>query len=177
MVATDILNQPYTLSKEQIEFYNKHRYIKLKDVLDEDTLNYYNVIISNKVDELNDTDIPLAERSTYGKAFLQLFNLWVQDDIIKEVIPHIQHIHARIGFEQSPQVNNPFAPEWEFYLKQFTTWWRAILKNHVKQPQFTITPEFGPYPYMPEEPFTRKPLANQSDLNLKMKDYLKTILE
>lgn len=86
MVATDILNQPYTLSTEQIEFYNKYRYIKLKDVLDEETLNYYNVIISNKVDELNDVEVPLEERSTYGKAFLQLFNLWVQDAVIKELV-------------------------------------------------------------------------------------------
>lgn len=86
MVSTDILNQPYTLSQEQIDFYNNHRYIKLKDVLDEGTLNYYNVIISNKVDELNNVDIPLEERTTYGKAFLQLFNLWLQDDIVKELV-------------------------------------------------------------------------------------------
>lgn len=86
MVATDILNQHYSLSQEQIDFYNQYRYIKLKDVLDEDTLNYYNVIISNKVDELNDVETPLEDRNTYGKAFLQLFNLWQQDEIIKELI-------------------------------------------------------------------------------------------
>ena len=86
MVATDILNQPYTLSKEQIEFYTKHRFIKLKDVLDRETLNYYNVIISNKVEELNEEELPLENRTTYGKAFLQLFNLWVQDDTIKELV-------------------------------------------------------------------------------------------
>ena len=86
MVATDILNQHYSLSQEQIDFYNQYRYIKLKDVLDEETLNYYNVIISNKVDELNDVETPLEDRNTYGKAFLQLFNLWQQDEIIKELI-------------------------------------------------------------------------------------------
>ena len=86
MVATDILNQHYSLSQEQIDFYNQYRYIKLKDVLDEETLNYYNVIISNKVDELNDVETPLEDRNTYGKAFLQLFNLWQQDEIIKDLI-------------------------------------------------------------------------------------------
>jgi len=86
MVTTDILNQHYSLSQEQIDFYNQYRYIKLKDVLDEETLNYYNVIISNKVDELNDVETPLEDRNTYGKAFLQLFNLWLQDEIIKNLI-------------------------------------------------------------------------------------------
>ena len=86
MIATNILDAPYTLSAEQVEFYKTNKYIKLKDVLDENTLAYYNTVISNKVDELNDVDIPLEERSTYGKAFLQLFNLWLKDDVIKELI-------------------------------------------------------------------------------------------
>ncbi|WP_422105190.1 sugar phosphate isomerase/epimerase family protein [Winogradskyella sp.] len=99
-----------------------------------------------------------------------------QEAIIEKVIPHIQHLHARIGFEQTPQVNDPFAPEWEPYLKQYLDWWRQILQFHSEKLQFTMTPEFGPYPYMPEAPFTKVPLADQKALNLKMKAYLKTHL-
>ncbi|WP_353777262.1 phytanoyl-CoA dioxygenase family protein [Winogradskyella sp. 3972H.M.0a.05] len=86
MIATDILDTPYTLSAEQVEFYKANKFIKLKDVLDPSTLAHYNAVISNKVDELNDVDVPLEERSTYGKAFLQLFNLWLQDEVIKELV-------------------------------------------------------------------------------------------
>ena len=86
MIATSILDKPYTLSAEQVEFYKTNKYIKLKEVLDEQTLAHFNTVISNKVDELNNVEIPLEERSTYGKAFLQLFNLWVQDAIIKELV-------------------------------------------------------------------------------------------
>ena len=86
MAATGILNQPYQLSQDQIDFYLQYRYIKLKDVLDEETLNYFNVIISSKVAELNDVETPLEERNTYGKAFLQLFNLWQKDERIKELV-------------------------------------------------------------------------------------------
>jgi ectoine hydroxylase-related dioxygenase (phytanoyl-CoA dioxygenase family) len=70
----------------QIEFYQEHKYIKLKDVIDAETLAFYNAVISKKVDELNDVEIPLEKRSTYGKAFLQLFNLWLQDEVIKGLI-------------------------------------------------------------------------------------------
>lgn len=36
----------------------------------------------------------------------------------------------------------------------------------------TITPEFGPYPYMPQTPFNKRPLANQQEINIAMKLYL-----
>ncbi len=86
MLTETVLNQSYTLSEEQIAFYQEHKYIKLKDVLDQETLNYFNKIISEKVDELNEEDLPLAERTTYGKAFLQLFNLWTKYEKIKELV-------------------------------------------------------------------------------------------
>jgi len=98
------------------------------------------------------------------------------EPIIEKVIPHIQHLHSRVGFEQAPQVNHPFAPEWDSYLKHYLVWWKQILDYHKARHKFTITPEFGPFPYMPREPFTKAPLANQKDLNLKMRDYLKTHL-
>ena len=41
-----------------------------------------------------------------------------------------------------------------------------------KVPEITITPEFGPFPYMPQEPFTQKPLSNQWETNIEMKNYL-----
>lgn len=86
MSKFSILKEPYTLSKDQIKFYNENRYIKLKNVLDAESLTYFNDVISKKVEELNKENIPLEKRSTYGKAFLQLFNLWEKDEQIKSLI-------------------------------------------------------------------------------------------
>ena len=80
------LDQPYELAQEAIDFFQKNRYIKLKNVFDAETLAYYGEKISQKVAELNKTDKPLDARDTYGKAFLQIFNLWLQDDDIKEFV-------------------------------------------------------------------------------------------
>ena len=80
------LGQPYHVSQEAIDFYQKNRYIKLKNVFDAEILAYYGDIISQKVAELNKNDKPLDQRDTYGKAFLQIFNLWLQDEIIKEFV-------------------------------------------------------------------------------------------
>ncbi len=86
MITETILNKPYVLSDEQIQFYQKHKYIKLKHVLDEDSLSYFNRVITEKVNELNEEETPLDKRTTYGKAFLQLFNLWEKDESIKALV-------------------------------------------------------------------------------------------
>lgn len=81
-----ILNDPYTLTSSQIEFYQKNNFIKLKQVLDEATLQHFNKIITKRVNELNKNAIPLEKRNTYGKAFLQLMNLWIENEAIKDLI-------------------------------------------------------------------------------------------
>jgi ectoine hydroxylase-related dioxygenase (phytanoyl-CoA dioxygenase family) len=86
MKTCEFLNTPYLLQPEQIDFYEKNRYIKLKDVLDKEVLAAFNEIISRKVNELKKEDKPIDQRDTYGKAFLQLFNLWTQDDQIKSLV-------------------------------------------------------------------------------------------
>lgn len=80
------LNQPYPLTEAQIAYYEQNRFIKLKQVFDQATIDYFNGIISEVVQQLNKDATPLEERSTYGKAFLQLFNLWREDEIIKELV-------------------------------------------------------------------------------------------
>lgn len=80
------LDTPYALSDDQIAHYQTNRYIKLKEVLDAPTLSYFNEVISAKVTELNTATQKLEERDTYGKAFLQLFNLWREDERIRALI-------------------------------------------------------------------------------------------
>ena len=82
----NIINQPYTLSDEAIAFYQKNRYIKLKNVFDGETLEYYGEAITKKVNQINSQDKPLEQRDTYGKAFLQIFNLWREDETCEEFV-------------------------------------------------------------------------------------------
>jgi sugar phosphate isomerase/epimerase len=98
-----------------------------------------------------------------------------QEEIISKIIPHVGHIHARIGFEQGPQVNHPAAPEWQPHLHRFMEWWQQIVEYHQTKGTnlLTFTPEFGPVPYMPLEPFTQKPLSNVWDNNIFMLNKLK----
>lgn len=80
------LQQPYSLNQEQIDFYQRNKYIKLKQVLSETTLNLFNEAITYRVAELNTETRQIKDRDTYGKAFIQTFNLWQQDPFVKELV-------------------------------------------------------------------------------------------
>lgn len=96
-----------------------------------------------------------------------------QQEILEKVIPFVHHLHARVGYEHSPQVNDPFAPEWKSTFDTFVGWWKKVIKaGNVTEDFFTICPEFGPAPYMPTIPFTQKPLGDQWKINVRIKDYL-----
>ncbi len=82
----DALAKPYPLTTAQIEFYQQNCYIKLKQVFDEETITFFNDAISKRVETMKGESTPLEQRSTYGKAFLQLFNLWREDEIVKEFV-------------------------------------------------------------------------------------------
>ncbi|MBS1488842.1 MAG: sugar phosphate isomerase/epimerase [Bacteroidetes bacterium] len=97
-----------------------------------------------------------------------------QEYILKKIIPHVHHIHARVGYEQGPQVNDPFAPEWSQHVETFCHWWSQIIATQSARGKksITITPEFGPAPYMPALPYSRKPLADQWLVNVQIKNLL-----
>ena len=80
------LDKPFQLTSDQIQFYQKNRFIKLKQVFDEETISFFNDVISKQVELMHHDNTPLEQRSTYGKAFLQLFNLWREDDAVKTFI-------------------------------------------------------------------------------------------
>lgn len=102
-----------------------------------------------------------------------------QEDIICKIIPHVSYIHARVGYEQGAQVNDPFAPEWQTHLQRFTNWWDEIINDNNKKgkKEISICTEFGPSPYMPCLPFTKQPVANQWEINVKMKEYLVSLFK
>jgi ectoine hydroxylase-related dioxygenase (phytanoyl-CoA dioxygenase family) len=80
------IHEPYQLSKASIEFYRSNGYVKLKNVLSAEVLAYYGDVITDLVFKLNKVTKPMEERSTYERAFLQIMNLWREDETAKEFV-------------------------------------------------------------------------------------------
>jgi ectoine hydroxylase-related dioxygenase (phytanoyl-CoA dioxygenase family) len=84
--VSSFLKEDYALSKEQISFYQQNRFIKLKQVFSQEVLSWLNEVITERVRIMNKETRSLDERNTYGKAFLQLFNLWLEDEQVSELV-------------------------------------------------------------------------------------------
>ncbi len=82
----DQLNEPYSLTADQVRFYQKNRFIKLKQVLSPEVVAHFNQVVTHRVNALNKVSVPLEQRDTYGKAFLQLMNLWREDEAIQPLV-------------------------------------------------------------------------------------------
>jgi hypothetical protein len=95
-------------------------------------------------------------------------------DILDEAIKRSVYIHARVGFEEGPQVADPAAPEWKYALSKFLGWWDSIVYFNADSNRdiLPITTEFGPEPYMPKMPFSKTSVADQFAINCWMKDLL-----
>ena len=80
------LNEPFSLSQKAIDFYRENGYVKLKNVLSAEVINYYGEIITDLVFKLNKLTKPMEERTTYEKAFLQIMNMWLENEDVKKFV-------------------------------------------------------------------------------------------
>ncbi|MDF7822674.1 hypothetical protein P4B35_01510 [Pontiellaceae bacterium B12227] len=98
-----------------------------------------------------------------------------QKKSVDAAIDRTDHIHARIGHDQGPQVNDPRAPEWQQTVDLYLGWWDKIIAVHTAKgtAELTITTEFGPPPYTPVIPHSQEPVSNQWELNVYMMHLLK----
>ncbi len=97
-----------------------------------------------------------------------------QQETVDLTLERTDHIHARIGHPEGPQVNDPRAPEWEDAVKAHLAWWDKVVERKKKNGErLTILTEFGPADYMPTIPYTRKPLSDQWEVNVYMMQLLR----
>lgn len=85
MTSND-LDTNYALDPASIRHFNEQGFVKLPGVLAATTVRAYEPEITSKVIELNTQDLPLDKRDTYGKAFLQVMNLWQHSDRVEEFV-------------------------------------------------------------------------------------------
>ncbi|MGC3992169.1 MAG: hypothetical protein QM796_21240 [Chthoniobacteraceae bacterium] len=90
-----------------------------------------------------------------------------EPEVLALCAPRARHIHARVGYDQGPQVPHPAAPEYDDALQAHEKWWRQIWNERRAQGvnRITMTPEFGPDGYLHTLPFTATPVASLDAIN------------
>lgn len=89
-----------------------------------------------------------------------------QQEAVQLAIERTGHIHARVGFPEGPQIPDPRSPLWFDAVRIHLGWWSRIADRYSEDEVLTITPEFGPFPYLTHD-------LSQWDINLYMMQLLK----
>jgi ectoine hydroxylase-related dioxygenase (phytanoyl-CoA dioxygenase family) len=92
------LDEAFDLSQETIEAYRRDGHVMIRGLLNEEEVNYFRNAIRNAVERLRTESRPLEERDTYGKAFLQIMNLWVKDESVRPLVlaRRLGHVAAQL---------------------------------------------------------------------------------
>jgi sugar phosphate isomerase/epimerase len=143
--------------------------------------NEYNVTVAFETHRSRPTFHPLTTTKLLSEIpDLQLtvdFSHWccVCERLVLDELPQVlelcakraRHIHARVGYDQGPQVPDPRAPEYAHALAAHETWWNTVWTEMQRRgfSSATMTPEFGPDGYMQRQPFTQQPVADLWEVN------------
>jgi hypothetical protein len=90
------LDEPYDVPPEALERFRSDGFVKLPGVLSASTIAAYEPEITRTLFEQNTQSLPLEERSTYQKAFLQVTNMWPHDEAVRRFVfsPRLAKIAA-----------------------------------------------------------------------------------
>jgi ectoine hydroxylase-related dioxygenase (phytanoyl-CoA dioxygenase family) len=73
------LDSPYPMTREQADAYRRNGHVLLRGVCSPGEVAAYRAYLTAMTNEYAKSYKPLAERNTYGKAFIQFTNLWQKD--------------------------------------------------------------------------------------------------
>jgi ectoine hydroxylase-related dioxygenase (phytanoyl-CoA dioxygenase family) len=83
-IALPPLNDLKHLDADQIASFRKNGHVLIPSVLDTDEVALYRDVINKAAYAYNTENRSMEERDTYGKAFLQIMNLWEVDEDVKQ---------------------------------------------------------------------------------------------
>src|SRR5690606_10066436 len=92
------LDRLYEISDDQVQEYTRNGHTQTLNLLHADEALAYRNVISAAADKFNEEKRNLADRDTYGKAFLQIMNLWRVDDGVRKFVlaKRFAHVAARL---------------------------------------------------------------------------------
>ena len=92
------LEAPLPVTDDQRRRFREQGYLKIPGVFSGATLAWIDGTISRLVETNNPlAGVPMESRDTYGKAFIQVFNLWLKSDEARAVSRSRRRAGGRMG--------------------------------------------------------------------------------
>ena len=82
-VSLPALNNFMDIDPFQVQAFRKNGHTLVREVMTTEEMNVYRNVINDAAYKYNTEKRKMEERDTYGKAFLQIMNLWARDEAVK----------------------------------------------------------------------------------------------
>ena len=153
---TVLLNEPFELSEKQAHTFRNDGHILLRNVLSGDALSFYRKAIALAANEFNKENRKMEERDTYGKAFLQIMNLWEVNEFVKQFVfakrfaglaaqllgvPHVRLYHDQALFKEPGGGPTPWHQDqyyWPLSTSNCITMWMPLIDINVEMGMLTF---------------------------------------
>jgi len=89
------LDTEFALSADEIEGYRRDGHVLLRGVASREEVAVYGPAIAAATERYKGEILPMEQRDTYGKAFLQIMNLWLHDEAVRRYT--LAHRFAKIA--------------------------------------------------------------------------------
>ena len=99
------LNSDYALSDAQVAEFQQNGHVLLRGLCPPEAVAPYRAAIHAATTRYNTEQRPMEERDTYGKAFLQVMNLWERDTAVRQFT--LARRFARVAAETDGRVRRP----------------------------------------------------------------------
>jgi ectoine hydroxylase-related dioxygenase (phytanoyl-CoA dioxygenase family) len=80
------LSEEYRLAEEQVRSFRKNGHVLLRGVASPEEVAAYRPVLTGAAERFNTENRSLEERDTYGRAFLQIMNLWTRDEAVRRFV-------------------------------------------------------------------------------------------
>ncbi|MEN9884711.1 MAG: hypothetical protein RLZZ420_1928 [Bacteroidota bacterium] len=80
------LNSPFQVTEDQVAFFRQNGFIKIKEVFSDEVISSMEEAVTAEVNRLNKQHLAMEDRDTYGKAFLQIMNIWCNAESVKSFV-------------------------------------------------------------------------------------------
>src|SRR5579884_3610912 len=80
------LGEDHAVTAEQAESFRRDGHVTLRGVCSPAEIALYRPHICAAVERLNEETRPLEQRDTYGRAFLQVWNIWRRDEAVARFV-------------------------------------------------------------------------------------------
>ena len=150
------LIQNYTITEEQQADYQVNGHILLRNILNQDEVNSYRDVIVEAADRFNTEKRKMEDRDTYGKAFLQIMNLWEVDEHVRKFtlakrfgkiaadlmgVEKVRIYHDQALFKEAGGGHTPWHQDqyyWPLETKNTITMWMPLMDISVEMGMLTF---------------------------------------